>query len=176
MWLAHSSRRSNHDNINTPTHSSQIHIAGSHTRYTKLEQQQRQYCVAHTCTYHWNVFPLFDLRRPRDIKSTPSRRGTLYLRRSCKPTYVEVLGLGLYLMAVYPKFLFVLPEPHAVHPKKPCFHTFCILPESVYALCMYRPHAVHPKNYFFNTVSYVLICMPCICRRKLLCLLPRIGK
>ena len=53
----------------------QRHIVGGLARCTKHTAVAKAVLVAHT--YNWS--PLFDLRRPRDIKSTPSPRGTLYL-------------------------------------------------------------------------------------------------
>ena len=60
----------------------QTHIVGPHTRYTKHTAVAK--AGAHT--NRWNaLFPLFDLRRPRDIKTTPSQRGMLCgLYSSCK--------------------------------------------------------------------------------------------
>ena len=81
LWLVHSSsRRSNNDNINA-SNAPVEHISSDVTRYSKHTAAAKTvlFCVAHACTYHCNVFPLLDLRRPQDIKETPSRKGALYM-------------------------------------------------------------------------------------------------
>ena len=58
----------------------QTHIVGPHTSGIRTMQHQQLIHILGT-----PVFPLFDLRRLRDIKSTITRRGTLYRIRRCTP-------------------------------------------------------------------------------------------
>ena len=78
-WMVCSSKRSNYDNINTPNATAVFkHTPLDLTPGIRNKQQQKQYCrVAHTrtSTYSSNVFRLFDLRRPQDMKSTILRVG-----------------------------------------------------------------------------------------------------
>ena len=54
----------------------QTHVVGSHTRYAKAYSSSKN-SSSTVRAIGTPMFPLFDLRRLQDIKSTPSRRGTL---------------------------------------------------------------------------------------------------
>ena len=81
LWMAHTKRRrSNHGTIFTSNatlkHIWSDLIPGMYMKHTAVVANNP---VAHT--YHWHAcVPLFDLRRPWDIKATSSRRGTLFAR------------------------------------------------------------------------------------------------
>ena len=79
---AQQQKRSGHGHITRPTQHSNTHRRASCQVYEAHSSRKKQYRCRLMHIIHiigTPVLPLFDLRRPRDIKSTPSRRGTLYV-------------------------------------------------------------------------------------------------
>ena len=87
VWLVHSSRRSNHDNIDVHCNSSQTHDRTLHQVYEAyfVQQQQKLYCfVARTPYISLEHVPLFRLATPPGISNSIPNLVPGMIRGACR--------------------------------------------------------------------------------------------
>ena len=89
VWLVHSSRRSNRDNINTSNTTSKHTSSDLIPGIGRIHRQQKEYCCSYlyaplerVCSRFWTCMP------PAYKVETPSRRGTLYTVITCTVKHI----------------------------------------------------------------------------------------